>query len=79
MKQTYHSNSTTNVRLRTEINKSNLPQHLLEPQYGITQNTINKWKSRTKFQDKNSRPHTINYSLSKLDMLIAIRLRILIW
>jgi uncharacterized protein YjcR len=79
MKQVYHSNSTTNVRLRTEINKSNLPYHLLASQYGVSQNTIGKWKNRAEFQDKSSRPHTIEYALSELEMLIAVELRVLTW
>jgi len=79
MKQTYHSNSTTNVRLRTEINKSKLPYHVLSSRYGVSENTIGKWKNRKEFEDKSSRPHTISYALSELEMLIAIELRFLTW
>jgi len=79
MKQTYHSNSTTNVRLRKEINKSNLSNKALCLKYGVSENSILKWKHRTKFQDKSSRPHTIKYALSELDMLIAIELRTITW
>ena len=63
MKQTYHSNSTTNVRLRSEINKSNLPYSVLATQYGISENTVGKWKNRIEFEDKSSRPNTIKYAL----------------
>jgi transposase-like protein len=79
MKQTYHSNSTTNVRLRTEINKSKLPYSVLSAQYGVSENTVGKWKNRTEFEDKSSRPHTIKYALSDLEMRIAIELRVLTW
>jgi len=79
MKQTYHSNSTTNVRLRSEINKSNLSYQELSHQYGVSENTIGKWKNRTKFEDKSSRPHAIKYALSEVEMLIAIKLRVLTW
>lgn len=79
MKQTYHSNSTTNVRLRSEINKSNLPYHILSARYGVSESTIGKWKKRIEFTDKSSRPHTIKYSLSELEMLIAVELRTLTW
>ena len=79
MKQTYHSNSTTNIRLRSEINKSNLTHQKLSLQYGVSENTIRKWKNRTKFQDKSSRPHHIKYALSELEMRIAVELRILTW
>jgi len=79
MKQTYHSNSTTNVRLRFEINKSNLSNHALSLKYGVSEKTIAKWKNRTVFTDKSSKPDTIHYALSELDMLIAIELRYLTW
>ncbi len=61
MKQIYHSNATTNVRLRTVINKSNLPNNILSAKYDISHKTICKWKKRTEFTDKSSRPHQIKY------------------
>ncbi len=79
MKQVYHSNSTTNVRLRSEIQKSNLSNVALSLQYGVSTKTISKWKGRTLFTDKSSRPNTIRYSLSDLDQLIAIELRTITW
>lgn len=79
MKQTYHSNATTNIRLRTEINNSNLPPRILALKYGVSAKTIKKWKTRTNFKDKSSRPYTIKYALTDLEMLIAIHLRVLTW
>lgn len=79
MKQTYHSNSTTNLRLRTEINNSSMSYQVLSSKYGVSQNTIWKWKSRTEFNDKSSRPNHIKYALSQLEMLIAVELRSLTW
>ena len=79
MKQIYHSNSTTNVRFRSAINKSNLPYSVLSSQYGVSENTIGKWKNRVEFKDKSSRPHSIKYALSEMEMLIAVELRILTW
>jgi transposase-like protein len=79
MKQTYHSNSTTNLRLRSEISNSNLPYHILSSKYGVSENTIGKWKNRLEFTDKGSRPHTIKYALSAIEMLISIELRTLTW
>jgi transposase-like protein len=79
MKQTYHANATTNVRLRNTINKSTLTNLQLSEQYGVSQNTISKWKNREKFEDKSSRPNTIHYALSDLEMIISIELRLLTW
>ena len=79
MKQVYHANATTNVRLRTEINNSNATNLALSQKYGVSKNTIAKWKHRKEFTDKSSRPHHIKYSLSELEMLISIELRVLTW
>lgn len=79
MKQTYHSNSTTNVRLRSEINKSKLSYSDLASKFGVSESTVGKWKSRDQFKDRSSRPHTIKYALSELNMLVAVQLRALTW
>lgn len=79
MKQVYHSNAVTNVRLRCEINNSKLSNKDLTLKYGVSDKTINKWKNRDIFEDKSSRPNTIKYALSNLEMLIAINLRVLTW
>jgi len=79
MKQVYHSNATTNIRLRYEINKSKESNIFLAQKYGVSENTIFKWKNRKSLEDKSSRPDTIKYSLSEQEMLIAVELRTLTW
>ena len=79
MKQVYHSNATTNIRLRNEINKSTKPNNVLASEYGVSEKTVKKWKQRVCFKDKSSRPQTIYYSLSELEMRIAVSLRTLTW
>ena len=79
MKQVYHTNATTNLRLRCEINNSKLANKELSLQYGVSEKTISKWKLRKVFEDKSSRPKTIKYALSDLEMLIAINIRFLTW
>lgn len=79
MKQVYHSNAVTNVRLRSEINNSKLSAKELILKYDVSQKTITKWKNRTVFEDKTSRPNTIKYALSDLEMIIATNLRALTW
>lgn len=79
MKQVYHSNAVTNVRLRSEINNSKLSNKELTLKYNVSDKTIVKWKNRDSFQDKTSRPNTIKYALSDLEMLIAVNLRVLTW
>ena len=79
MKQIYHSNATTNLHLRTEISNSTATNLELSKKYDISINTIQKWKNRDCFEDKSSKPNTIYYALSKLEMLIAVELRFLTW
>ncbi len=79
MKQIYHDNASTNVRLRSIINKSNLTNLELSKQYSVSQNTISKWKNREQFEDKSSRPKNISYVLSKLETIICVHLRVLTW
>ena len=40
MKQRYHSNATTNIHLRSEINKSTKSNIELSVQYGVSEKTI---------------------------------------
>ena len=79
MKQVYHSNASTNVRMRIEISNSNETNMELSKKLGISLNTIRKWKGRDDFEDKSSKPSTIHYSMSELDMLIAVELRSITW
>ncbi len=68
MKQVHHSNATTNIHIRSLIHNSSLSNSELSNQLHISQNTVSKWKNRTVFEDKNSSPNTINYSLSEVDL-----------
>jgi len=56
-----------------------LSHDVLSSKYGVSKNTISKWKNREKFEDNSSRPNNIRYALSDLDMLIAVELRVLTW
>ena len=79
MKQVYHSNSTTNVRLRAQINKEKAPYWQLAQKYGVSENTIGKWKNRTTFEDKSSSPHTLHYALDPLEQQVVVSIRSMTW
>jgi len=79
MKQVYHSNATTNIRLRNEINKSNLTNTELSEKYNVSKNTVKKWKARKVFTDKSSKPKEIKYCLSELQMSIIVKIRTMTW
>jgi len=51
----------------------------LAKKFGVSENTIGKWKNRENLEDKSSRPDTVHYSLSELETLIAVELRVLTW
>lgn len=67
------------IRLRSEINNSTKSNKKLSAQYGVSEKTVQKWKTREYFTDKCSRPETINYALDELEQFIAINLRSIIW
>ncbi len=48
MKQVYHSNATTNVRLRNEINKSKLCNSSLSLKYGVSEKDYTKNRKKRK-------------------------------
>ena len=79
MKQAYHSNATTNVHIRCEIQTSNLPVSQLATQYHVSENTVLKWKNREEPPDRSSRPHTIYYSLSEKEREIIKSIRRSTW
>lgn len=79
MKQTYHSNATTNIRLRDIFRNSSLSNVELSKKHGVSTKTVSKWKNRPNSIDKSSRPDTIKYGMSELDLLISIELRCLTW
>lgn len=79
MKQSYHSNATTNLHLRQEIQKSKLSNTELSKKYSISVATVSKWKNRESLADKSSRPHHISYSLSALEEALVVELRKATW
>lgn len=79
MKQSYHSNSKTNIHIRREIQTSNLSNSELASKFSISTKTVSKWKNRTELTDRSSRPKTIKYALSELNTLIAIEIRRATW
>lgn len=79
MKQEYHSNATTNIHTRLDINNSNLTNLMLANKFGISEPTVSKWKNRESFEDKSSRPHTIHYALNDLEKTLISSIRQSTW
>lgn len=79
MPQTYHANATTNIHIRREINKSNLPNTVLAEQHKVSLNTVSKWKNRDSFEDASSRPHNIEYALTPVQETLVVSIRNTTW
>lgn len=79
MAQLYHSNATTNIHIRSEIQKSMLDNSKLSKQYNISGRTVFKWKHRDHLEDKSSRPDTIYYSLTDIEKQLIKSIRESTW
>jgi len=61
-----HKQATTTLKIREEIQKSNLKSiNAITTKYGISWLTANKWRKRESIFDKSSRPHKLNLTLTK--------------
>jgi len=79
MKQSYHSNATTNLHIRGEIRSSNLSKYELSEKFNISKSTVSKWQNRENLEDKSSRPHSIEYALSDIQTELIISIRKSTW
>lgn len=73
----YHSNATTNIAQRQYIknNKDCKSSRDLADELKVSHVTCAKWANAGQTEDKTSKPHTINYVLSKIDERIIIAVR----
>ncbi len=79
MRQSYHSNAKTNSHMRLSIQQSHLSNQALAHQYGVSIQTIHKWRQRDFVSDLSSRPHTIHYALDELHKELIRMVRMLTW
>lgn len=80
MQQIYHSNATTNVNIRRQIqNNFSKSNEKLAHQFGISAQTVSKWKNRDFTKDKSSKPNNIQYALSDLEQNLIVSIRKSTW
>lgn len=79
MQQVYHANAKTNVHIRSQIKNSTASNLALAEQFGISEQTVSKWRNRDSPQDNSSKPLTIAYALSDLEKGLVISLRKSTW
>ena len=76
MQQVYHSNATTNVHIRNHLQAASSGSNEdLSLQYGISEQTVSKWKSRDFTNDASSTPKNIAYALSATEMALVVSIR----
>ena len=79
MQQVYHANASTNLNIRTQIQNNLRSNSVLASQFGVSQQTISKWKNRNFIQDASCKPLKIEYALSDLEKELVISLRKSSW
>jgi transposase InsO family protein len=79
MQQIYHSNATTNINIRTQIQNNSVTNSELAIRFNVSQKTISKWKNRDFVQDVSCKPHNIKYALTNIEKAVIISLRRSTW
>ncbi len=79
MQQIYHSNATTNLNIRTELQNSSATNSELAKRFNTSVQTVSKWKNRDFKTDKSSAPHNIKYALSDIDKALIKSIRETTW
>ncbi len=67
MSQHYHRNAKTNSHVRQIIQNSEAGNQELSRRFGVSVQTISKWRHREGTRDRSSRPHKIDYVFSDLE------------
>ena len=71
----YHFNTKTNIAQRLAIKQSEESSRDLAKVYRISHVTATKWRKVEHLEDKNSRPKTIHYALSRAEVRIIKKVR----
>ncbi len=75
MSHKIHSQARTTLLIRREIQESALPQAALARKYGLTKDTVRKWRHRDSVEDRSHQPKTLKTTLSPLEEEVVISLR----
>jgi transposase-like protein len=72
-----HANARTTPAVRTEIARSTEPTGVLAQRYGVSTETIRKWRKRgaADCQDHSSRPHKLPWKATEEERAIVCALR----
>ena len=72
-----HANARTTPAVRAEIARSREPTGVLAQRYGVSTETIRKWRKRgaNACQDRSSRPHKLPWKATEEERAIVCALR----
>ena len=70
-----HKQATTTPRVRAAIQASSQPAHVLAERYGITTQTVYKWRKRESTSDRSHTPHRLQTTLTPAQEAVAVTLR----
>lgn len=70
-----HKQATTTPRIRAAIQASSEPAWLVAERYGISEQTVWKWRSRADVHDRSHTPHRLQTTLTPPQEAVAVALR----
>ena len=70
-----HSQATTTPKIRAEIQASREPASVLAERFGITEQTVWKWRKRDSVQDRSHTAHRLQTTLTPAQEAVAVSLR----
>lgn len=76
MPMSLHKNARTTLAIRAEIAASNETAAVLAQRYGITEQTVYKWKKRTSFHDRSHTAHRLQTQLTPVQERVVVQLRL---
>ena len=70
-----HKNATTTPANRAKIAASEEPAAVLATRYGVTLDTVYRWRGRTSFEDRSHTAHQLATTLTSAQEAVAVELR----
>src|SRR6056297_902322 len=72
---TLHTQATTTPKVRTAIQASTDPAWVVAERYGISEQTVWKWRNRDYVHDGSHTPHRLQTTLTPAQEAVAVALR----
>ena len=75
MMSSLHKDATTTLEIRAKIASSDEPAAVLVGRYGVTLDTIYRWRGRTRFEGRPHTAHQLATTLTPAQEAVAVELR----